>query len=143
MLLHNYKYCTFTSTLSLSQVFTPGAGTQLMLRTQDPAIKGRGIMDDVARSVLSMQELATFNYYLDQYEHKGLPIEDLVTPLLDLFDTAEKVSLSLVIVIVHGFRPESENVDPGKKRCHRIGHLKRKEQNGANFSSVATSSEEL
>ena len=54
-------------------------------------------MDDVARSVLSTQELATFNYYLDQYEHKGLPIEDLVTPLLDLFDTAEKVSLSLVI----------------------------------------------
>ncbi len=45
----------------------------------------------VARSVLSSQEHQTFNYYVSQYEHSGLPVEDLVTPLLDLLNTAEKV----------------------------------------------------
>ncbi len=46
----------------------------------------------VARSVLTSHELQTFNYYVGQYEHRGLPVDDLVTPLLELLNTAEKVS---------------------------------------------------
>ena len=58
---------------------------------QDTSIQSRGMMNEVARSVLSSQEVATFNYYVHQYEHYNLPVDDLVTPLLDLFNTKEKV----------------------------------------------------
>ena len=45
-------------------------------------------------------------------------------------------------VLVHGFRPETKNVDSGKKR---IPHERasQEEHNGANFSFTAPSSEEL
>ena len=46
--------------------------------------------------------------------------------------------LRRLFTIVHGFRPEFENFDFGKKGYHR-----KEEQNCANFSSVAPSSEEL
>ena len=42
--------------------------------------------------------------------------------------------------IVHAFRPKSENVDSGKNISERESQ---EEPNGANFSSVAPSSEEL
>ena len=44
--------------------------------------------------------------------------------------------------IVHGFRPKSENFDFGKKTISSE-RASQKEQNGANFSFVAPSSEEL
>ena len=65
-----------------------------MFRKHDTGIQGRGIMNEVARSVLSSQELSTFTYYIDQYEHHGLPVDDLTTALLDLLDTAEKANIN-------------------------------------------------
>ena len=44
--------------------------------------------------------------------------------------------------IVHGFRPENEKFDFGKKTISSE-RASQEEQNGANFSSVAPSSEEL
>ena len=44
--------------------------------------------------------------------------------------------------IVHGFRPKSENFDFGKKIIPSEGASK-EEQNGANFSFIVPSSEEL
>ena len=66
-------------------------GTQVMLKKQDRSIPGKGMMNEVARSVLSAQELSTFNYYINQYQSHRLPVQDLVTPLLDLLNTPEKV----------------------------------------------------
>ena len=45
------------------------------------------------------------------------------------------------MTIVHGFRPESENLDPRKKVYHVIVYLMWSSR--ANFSSVAPSSEQL
>jgi len=76
-----------------SPVFTQGMGTQVMLKKQDKSIPGHGMMNEVARSVLSAQELSTFDYYINQYRLHGLPVDDLVTPLLDLLNTPEKLQL--------------------------------------------------
>ena len=46
------------------------------------------------------------------------------------------------LIIVHGFWPESENFDFGKKRISSE-RASQEEQNGANFSFIAPSSEEL
>ena len=46
------------------------------------------------------------------------------------------------LTIVHGFRPESENFDSCKKRISSE-RASQDEQIGANFSSVAPSSEKL
>ena len=43
--------------------------------------------------------------------------------------------------IVHGFRPENENFDFGKKRISSE-RASQEEQNGTNFSFIAPSSEE-
>lgn len=64
-----------------------------MLRKQDTGIQSRGMMNEVARSVLTSHELSTFTYYIDQYGQRGLSVDDLTTALLDLLDTAEKVLL--------------------------------------------------
>ena len=39
-----------------------------MLKKQYRSIPGKGMMNEVARSVLSAQELSTFNYYINQYQ---------------------------------------------------------------------------
>ena len=44
------------------------------------------------------------------------------------------------LIIVHGFRPESDNFELGKTGYHCTSQ---EEQNGTNFSFVAPSSEEL
>ena len=62
-----------------------------MLRKLNTSIQGRGMMNEVARSVLTAQELSTFTYYLNQYQQHGLSVEDLTIALLSLLDTAEKV----------------------------------------------------
>ena len=62
-----------------------------MLRKHDTGIQSRGMMNEVARSVLTSHELSTFTYYLNQYEQHGLSVDNLTTALLDLLDTAEKV----------------------------------------------------
>ena len=62
-----------------------------MLRKQETGVHGRGMMNEVARSVLSPQELSTFTYYINQYEQYAISVDDLTTALLDLLDTAEKV----------------------------------------------------
>ena len=56
-------------------------------------------MNEVARSVLTSHELSTFTYYIDQYEHHGLSVDDLATALLDLLDTAEKVHVINIILL--------------------------------------------
>ena len=58
---------------------------------QERSTLGRGMMNEVAQSVLTPQELSTLSYYIEQYEQQGLPVEDLVTPLMDLLNTPEKV----------------------------------------------------
>ena len=60
-------------------------------KQQPGSIQGSGLMNEVARSVLNSQELATFSYYVNQYDQYGLSVEDLVVPLLDLLNTPEKV----------------------------------------------------
>ena len=64
-----------------------------MLRKYETGIQSRGMMNEVARSVLSSQELSTFTYYIEQYHQRGLSVEDLTTALLELLDTPEKVCL--------------------------------------------------
>ena len=54
-------------------------------------------MNEVARSVLTPQELNTFNYYVDQYDQNSLSVDDLVTPMLHLLTTPEKVSKCIVM----------------------------------------------
>ena len=66
-----------------------------MLLKHKTGIQGRGLMNEVARSVLTSHELSTFTYYIDQYEHHGLSVDDLATALLDLLDSAEKVHVML------------------------------------------------
>ena len=46
------------------------------------------------------------------------------------------------LIIVHGFRPKSENLDFGKKIISSE-RASQEEQNGANFSLIAPYSEEL
>ena len=70
-----------------------------MLLKHNTGIQGRGMMNEVARSVLTSHELSTFTYYIDQYEHYGLSVDDLATALLDLLDTAEKVYMVEVLCI--------------------------------------------
>ncbi len=68
-------------------------GTQVMHgKQQTGSIQGRGLMNEVARSVLNTQELTTFNYYVDQYDQHSMSVENLVAPLLDLLNTPEKVN---------------------------------------------------
>ena len=76
----------------LQQVFSPGYGTQMMLSDQESSFQVRGMMNEVARSVLTPQELNTFNYYVDQYDQNSLSVDDLVTPMLHLLTTPEKVN---------------------------------------------------
>ncbi len=67
-------------------------GTQVMHdKQQTGSIQGRGIINEVARSVLNTEELNTFSYYIEQYDQHGLSVGDLVAPLLDLLNTPEKV----------------------------------------------------
>ena len=73
-----------------NQVFYHGAGSQVMLtKTSSPA---RGIMNDMAKSLLSPSEISTFDYYINQYETGYISIEDFTTALLQLLGTNEKVS---------------------------------------------------
>lgn len=74
-------------------MFTPGYGTQMMLTDQENSFQVRGMMNEVARSVLTSQELNTFNYYIDQYDQNSLSVDDLVTPMLHILTTPEKVEL--------------------------------------------------
>ena len=75
-----------------TQAFQKGAGTQVMLKKYETTgIQSRGLMNEVARSVLTTSELSTFNYYIDQYQERGLSVDDLATALLELLDTPEKV----------------------------------------------------
>ena len=62
-----------------------------MLRKYETGIQSRGMMNEVARSVLTSHELSTFTYYIDQYQQQGLSVDDLTTALLELLDTPEKV----------------------------------------------------
>ena len=61
-------------------------------KQQTGSIQGRGLMNEVARSVLNEQELSTFDYYVTQYHQHGLSVDDLVAPLLELLNTPEKVA---------------------------------------------------
>ena len=74
---------------SFFQVFATGAGTQVMLtKSSSPA---RGIMNEVARSLLTVQELSSFKYYINEYEQRRVSVEDLAQALLELLNTKEKV----------------------------------------------------
>jgi predicted RNase H-like nuclease len=73
------------------KAFQKGAGTQVMLRKYETGVQSRGMMNEVARSVLTTQELSTFSYYVEQYDGRGLSVDDLSTALLELLDTPEKV----------------------------------------------------
>ena len=77
-------------------MFTPGYGTQMMLTDQKNSFQVRGMMNEVARSVLTSQELNTFNYYIDQYDQNSLSVDDLVTPMLHILTTPEKVMFMLL-----------------------------------------------
>lgn len=49
-------------------------------------------LNEVARSILNKSEMSAFTYYISQYEHEQIVIEVLVSKLLKLFNTREKVS---------------------------------------------------
>ena len=63
----------------------------MLKKYETTGIQSRGLMNEVARSVLTTHELSTFNYYIDQYQERGLSVDDLATALLELLDTPEKV----------------------------------------------------
>lgn len=61
----------------------------MLTKTSSPA---RGIMNEMAKTVLSASEMSTFDYYINQYELGHISIEDFTTAILQLFNTNEKVS---------------------------------------------------
>ena len=65
----------------------------MLKKTSSPA---RGIMNDMAKSLLSASEMSTFEYYIEQYETGYISIEDFTTALLQLLSTNEKVSSLMV-----------------------------------------------
>ena len=67
-------------------------GTQVTHKKQNLVSSSpHSIMADLARSLLSKSEWKTLSYYLDQYEKERIGVEDLVTAMLRLLDTDEKV----------------------------------------------------
>lgn len=60
---------------------------------------GRGIMNEVAESLLTKAEMTTFTYYITRYEHNQINVESLVQYLLKLLNTDKKV-LSIIILII-------------------------------------------
>ena len=65
----------------------------MLTKTSSPA---RGIMNDMAKSLLSPSEISTFDYYINQYETGYIAVEDFTTALLQLLNTNEKVSPLMV-----------------------------------------------
>lgn len=60
---------------------------------QDHLLSGHGLLKDVAQSVLTEQEQSLFMYYLNQYQHYNMPVNELLPPVLTLLDTPEKVKM--------------------------------------------------
>lgn len=60
---------------------------------QDSLLRDRGLLKDVAQSVLTEQELAMFMYHLKQYQQYDLPVNEMLPSILALLDTPEKVLL--------------------------------------------------
>lgn len=60
----------------------------MLTKSSSPA---RGIMNEVARSLLTVQELSSFKYYINEYEQRRVSVEDLAQALLELLNTKEKV----------------------------------------------------
>ena len=64
---------------------------------------GRGIMNEVAESLLTKSEMTTFTYYITRYEHNQISVESLVESLLKLLNTEKKVKLiycSLLLLFI-------------------------------------------
>lgn len=61
----------------------------MLTKTSSPA---RGIMNEMAKSLLTASEMSTFDYYINQYETGYISVEDFTTALLQLLNTNEKVS---------------------------------------------------
>ena len=73
-------------------MFAKGMGTQVMHKKQKVgATSSHHMMLELARSLLNGGELKTFSYYLNQYESERIGVDDLVTALLRLLDSDEKV----------------------------------------------------
>lgn len=68
----------------------------MLTKTSSPA---RGIMNDMAKSLLSASEMSTFDYYISQYEMGYISVEDFTTALVQLLNTNEKVS---PLMVQHG-----------------------------------------
>ena len=51
----------------------------------------KDVMNDNARAVLSKTEMSSLTYYISQYEHKQINIDELTINLLQLLNTNEKV----------------------------------------------------
>ena len=65
----------------------------MLTKSSSPA---RGIMNEVARSLLTVQELSTFKYYITEYEQNRVSVEDLAHALLQMLNTKEKVMSRIV-----------------------------------------------
>ena len=61
---------------------------------------GRGIMNEVAESLLTKSEMTTFTYYITRYEHNQISVESLVESLLKLLNTEKKVKLIIIILLL-------------------------------------------
>lgn len=61
----------------------------LTRKTVSPA---RGIMNEIAQTLLSKAEMTTFTYYITRYEHKQIGVESLAESLLKLLNTNKKVT---------------------------------------------------
>ena len=80
------------------QVYTHNTGSKVMLKKT--STHARGITNEVARSLLSKSEMSEFTYYISQYEHDQIGVEDLVEKLLKLLNTTEKVRSGCKIIII-------------------------------------------
>ena len=56
-----------------------------------PAKAAKNEMNENARIILNKSEMAAFTYYISQYEHEQIDVTVLVSKLLKLFNTREKV----------------------------------------------------
>ena len=48
-------------------------------------------MNDAARNILAKTEMSSLTYYISQYEHKQINIDELTINLLQLLNTNDKV----------------------------------------------------
>lgn len=55
-------------------------------------------MNDAARTILTKTEMSSLTYYISQYEHKQINIDELTINLFQLLNTNDKVDMASYVM---------------------------------------------